>query len=273
MNVDDLRNSQTQPVTDLMSTLQSIEINPSEMCSRTCVFCPRSDPNLYKNAKKFIELSTCELLAEQLIEINYTGRVGFVGFGEPLLHPQIVDCIRILRKTSAKWLELNTNGDFLTRELAQQLSNAGCTHLGISFYDSDQSAHFDRMLEGIDISVVYRHQYDAGVNYNLNLVNRIEITQGKEILNINRSCYFPFYKMFIDWNGDYLLCDQDWARYTGSQYNISSTSIRDYWTDRVNQYRIPLIAEDRSVHAPCNRCNVNGVIRGKECFDLIAHTI
>lgn len=273
MNVNDLRNSQKQPVTDLMSTLQSIEINPSEMCSRTCVFCPRSNPKLYKNVKNFIDLSTCELLAQQLIELNYTGRVGFVGFGEPLLHPQIIDCVRILSKTSAQWLELNTNGDFLTRELASGLAKAGCTHLSISLYDSDQTAMFDSMLAGIDINIVYRHQYDASVNYNLNLVNRIEITTGKELLNINRSCYFPFYKMFIDWNGDYLLCDQDWARYTGGQYNINNISVKNYWTDRINKYRIPLIDQDRSVHAPCNRCNVNGVMRGKECFDLIAQTI
>lgn len=273
MNINDLRNSQIQTVTDLMSTLQSIEINPSEMCSRTCVFCPRSDPKLYKNAKNFIDLSTCESIAQQLIELDYTGRIGFVGFGEPLLHPQIVDCVRILRKTSAQWIELNTNGDFLTRDIAQELSNAGLTHLGISMYDSDQTEKFNRILEGIDISVIYRHQYDSTINYNLTLVNRIEITNGTDLLNIKRSCYFPFYKLFIDWNGDYLLCDQDWARYTGNQYNVNTTSIENYWTERINKYRIPLINQDRSAHSPCNRCNVNGVMRGKECFDLIAQTI
>ena len=273
MNVVDLRNSQEQPVTDLMSTLQSIEINPSEMCNRTCVFCPRSDQTLYKNRKKYIDLSTCENIATQLNELNYTGRVGFVGFGEPLTHPQIVDCVRIIRKTSAQWIEVNTNGDFLTRDIAQGLADAGCTHLGISLYDSDQTEKFNLMLEGVDLNVVYRHQYDATVNYNLNLVNRIEITQGKEILNIKRACYLPFYKLFIDWNGDYLLCDQDWARYTGGQHNVDTTSIKDYWTDRVNKYRIPLISQDRSAHAPCNGCNVNGTVRGKECFDLIAQAI
>lgn len=273
MNVNDLRNSQEQPVTDIMSTLQSIEINPSEMCNRTCVFCPRSDQKLYKNRKEYIDISTCQNIANQLIDLNYTGRVGFVGFGEPLLHPQIVDCVHILSKTPARWIELNTNGDFLTRELAQRLADAGCTHLGISLYDSDQTEHFNSLLDGININVVYRHQYDASVNYNLNLVNRIEITQGKEILNINRACYFPFYKLFIDWNGDYLLCDQDWARYTGNEFNISTVSIRDYWTQKINKYRKPLIQGDRSVNSPCNKCNVNGIIRGKECFDLIAQTI
>ena len=273
MNVNDLRDSQKQPVSDIMSTLQSIEINPSEMCNRSCVFCPRTDPSLYKNKKEFIKLSTCETIAQQLIEINYTGRIGLVGFGEPTLHPQIIDCIRILRKTSANWIEINTNGDFLTRQLVESLSAAGCTHIGISLYDSDLTKEFDRMVEGINITIVYRHHYNASDNYNLNLVNRIEITQGNTLLDINRPCYLPFYKMFIDWNGDYLLCDQDWARYTGGQYNVDSTSIKDYWTDKVNQYRLPLISGDRSVYSPCNRCDVNGVLRGKECFDLIAQTI
>ena len=32
-----------------MEALQSITINPTELCNRTCHFCPRSDPKVYPN--------------------------------------------------------------------------------------------------------------------------------------------------------------------------------------------------------------------------------
>jgi MoaA/NifB/PqqE/SkfB family radical SAM enzyme len=271
MDINDLRNSQIQPVTDLMSTLQSIEINPSEMCNRTCSFCPRSDSKIYKNQKTFISTETCKIIAEQLNAINFSGRVGFVGFGEPLLHPQLSECVSILSKTPAKWIEVNTNGDFLTKNLAKSLVDAGCTHLTISMYDEDRTEYFNSMLDGIGINIVYRHQYNADHNYNLNIVNRIDITKGKTPLSISRSCYLPFYKLFIDWNGDFLLCQQDWARYTGNQYNISTTSLKDFWLNRINKYRTPLISNDRSVYSPCNHCDINGTTRGKSSFDLIKH--
>ena len=109
MNIDELRQIQSQGVSDLNSTLRSVEINPTELCNRKCIFCPRVDPKIYKNQKKHIDPSLCQLIGEQLQDFGFTGRIGFVGFGEPLLHPNLVECIRKIRTCkTAKWIEVNT---------------------------------------------------------------------------------------------------------------------------------------------------------------------
>ena len=257
-------------VVDLISTLQRVEINPTELCNRTCVFCPRSRPDMYKNQKLHMSIDTCELIGQQLQNINYSGTIGFVGFGEPMLHPNLITCIETVRKYTNVPIEVNTNGDFLTKQTAKDLINSGCTNITVSMYDSDQSEHFQSICGDLDVTLTLRHHYNATAEYNLNIVNRIAIVdKNAQVETITRPCYMPFYKMFIDWNGDYLLCDQDWPRASAGQYNIHQITIKDFWLDKINSYRRPLIDGDRSVNAPCNKCDINGTVRGVDSFNLI----
>ena len=122
------------------------------------------------------------------------------------------------------------------------------------------------MFKGSSIELVLRHHYNADKGYNLQLVNRINIV--KNIKNsIDRPCYIPFYKLFIDWNGNYLLCEQDWAKVT-NQHNIHTTSIRDFWISKLKSYRDNLINGNRHLQSPCNACDINGTVNGKESFEI-----
>lgn len=254
---------------DLISSLKSIEINPIEACTRKCSFCPRSNPKLYPTTYSKISLETCTKISKDLLEINYLGRVGFVGFGEPLLHKQLEDCIAVIRKynPSLSFIEIITNGDLLTHSRIQSLFEAGCNLLVISMYDKDISEQIEALRGNIPIQIVYRHHYNGDNNYNLELVNRKEIAFDNNYLNIKSPCYIPFYKMFIDWNGDVLTCQNDWKR-SLTFNNVNRSSIKDIWTsDLFINFKKTLACGSRTVE-PCNKCNVCGVKRGKREFDL-----
>lgn len=75
--------------------LKIVEINPTELCNRTCSFCPRSLPTVFPNRNLHIEISTVEKLIKDLTYHKFNGRIHITGFGEPLLNPDIVDIIRI----------------------------------------------------------------------------------------------------------------------------------------------------------------------------------
>lgn len=274
MDIENLRFQQIVKPVDLKSTLQSVQLNPTEMCNRTCVFCPRHDPNLYKNSKKHMSPESCIIIGQQLSEMDFKGRIAFVGFGEPLLNPMLAECIRAVKDNcpTAHWIEINTNGDFLTKEVIIELKNSGCTDIAISMYDKDDTEKYNQMFEGIDIRYILRHQYDASKNYNLNIVDRIGIVKGLKKHDNQRPCYIPFYKLFIDWNGDYLLCDQDWAKVT-KKHNIKETKIIDFWNKKLNEYRRNLIVGDRAANNPCKNCDINGLIRGKDSFDIISREL
>lgn len=258
---------------NLLTSLKSIEINPVEACTRKCSFCPRSNPELYPTTNKRITIETCEKIAKDLQEINYTGRVGFVGFGEPLLHRQLEQCIIIIHQYNPKitYIEVITNGDLLTTTRIQSLYEAGCNLIAVSMYEYDITERVETLRGDIPIEIVYRHHYDVTKSYNLELVNRNEITFGKTYLNIESPCYIPFYKMFIDWNGDILTCQNDWSR-TLTFGNINTESISNIWLgQQYNAFKNTLKTGKRTIE-PCNKCNVCGTKRGEAEFNLFTES-
>jgi len=78
----------------------------------------------------------------------------------------------------------------------------------------------------------------------------------------------PFYKFFIDWDGKVLLCNNDVGKVT-DMGNIYNETIQDIWLGKkFNAYRKHLLAGDRKNCNPCNRCNIQGTLLGKESFDI-----
>lgn len=267
LTIDQLRSKQDQGVSaSVMSTLRMIEINPVEICNRACSFCPRSDPKLYYNKGQSMNKNTATNIARHLNDIEFDGRVGFVGFGEPLLHKKIESLISIIRDNvpKLKWLELNTNGDFLSREKIQKLADAGVDHLSVSMYDRDITDWLQKNSQGIDIKIVPRHNYKE--RFELTVTDRHNVTNKKgDIKNINRPCYWPFYQMFIDWNGNVLLCDNDWSK-SQKFGNINQQTIKDIWLgEKFAKYR-NILKSNRNI-SPCMKCNIIGTRYGQQSFD------
>lgn len=270
ITISDIRSLQynSNITSDLISSLKSVEINPVEACTRRCSFCPRSNPKLYPTTNNRISLKTCTKIAEDLAKINYSGRVGFVGFGEPLLHKELEDCIRVIREKNLDipFIEIITNGDLLTYKRIQSLYTAGCNLIVVSMYDADISEKINRLKDDTPIQIIFRHHYDSKNNYNLELVNRKEMAFNSNYLYVKSPCYIPFYKMFIDWNGDVLTCQNDWSR-TLIFGNINSTSIEEIWCGELyNNFKKNLTGGTRKIE-PCSKCNVCGVTRGEKEFN------
>lgn len=266
MNLHNLRTQQSSGATDKLSSLRSIQINPVDICNRFCDFCPRSNPDIYTNKNWVISESTTQKLADDLKDIKFNGRVGFVGFGEPLLHKKLARQIEIIAQTDAKWIDINTNGDFLTAKKIKNFADAGCTHIMVSMYDKDITKELLEMRGDTNIEIMPRHCYPE--RFELTLVDRTNNILGKKLENITKPCYLPFYKMFIDWNGDALVCSEDWAR-KGILGNIHKTSIKEIWLgDEIIDYRNKLASGLRSGKSPCKNCNINGCVYGEESFDV-----
>jgi MoaA/NifB/PqqE/SkfB family radical SAM enzyme len=268
VKLNDLRHQQVGIVQSITDTLKTVELNVTELCNRTCGFCPRADPTIYANKKSKMLLTTISKIVADLDRINFSNRISFVGFGEPLLYKDILDAVRIVKQglPNLIWLEINTNGDFLTNELLVELINAGCNQLTVSMYDSDISNHIIDMARPHTINLTFKHCYPN--QFNLQLVNRTDILTKKELLNINNPCYVPFYKMFIDWNGDALVCNNDWGR-TGIVGNVIDAGLLDIWLgDSMLNYRKQL-QYNRTNISPCQYCNINGTILGEDSFNML----
>ena len=74
------------------------------------------------------------------------------------------------------------------------------------------------------------------------------------------------FKIFIDYNGDCLLCSNDWAKKIIG--NAKKQSIYEIWiNEKINAVRKKLLNNDRN-ESPCDKCDVDGLLNGTEFSKL-----
>jgi radical SAM protein with 4Fe4S-binding SPASM domain len=67
--------------------------------------------------------------------------------------------------------------------------------------------------------------------------------------------------MMIDWNGDVLLCVQDWNKRVKFS-NLNSSSLKECWmSNGIRIYR-SLLGKGKRKLPPCNNCDVDGKLHG-----------
>ena len=211
----------------------------------------------------------------QLNGLKYDGIIAFSGFSEPLLHPDINKFIALARSScSSSRIELYTNGDALTIEKLVGLFESGLSSIHVSLYDgSEQNELFIEMTKKAGLThdrVILRERYlEKDRNYGITLSNRsgmIDLDKSKRELPLYSECYYPFYMMFVHYTGDVLLCSHDWGKKL-ILGNLYEQEIFDVWNGNlINAIRGNLSSKDRTF-LPCSRCDVKGVLMGKEHFD------
>lgn len=273
--------SRVAGIDDPMASLITVELNTTELCNRKCSFCPRIDPAVYPNRNLNMTPETVAKIGRELAEIGYKGRISFSGYGEPLLHKQFEEFIRILRRLLPdNTIETNTNGDFLKPEVVHRLFDAGLSYLYVNLYDSaDQRPGFVSMMAEAGVSEdrykLRDHWVGAKQDFGLNLNNRSGMVDLKAAEKYRKPdelkdspCHYPFYKMLVDWDGKVLFCSNDWGRKIVVG-DVTKQHVRDIWlSEPMKAVRARLRKGDRSV-APCDTCNVEGILTGRASFDLL----
>lgn len=267
--------------TNPMDSLITVELNITELCNRVCSFCPRVDPKAYPNRNLSMPLETTRKVAKDLAEVGYVGRFSFSGYGECLLNKQFEDHIHILREILPdSTIETNTNGDHLTIERINTLFDAGLSAMYVNLYDGpEQFEEFEKMFgdAGLDASKwrLRPHWPGCAEDFGLVMNNRSGMVVNEELgvgplkVALHARCHYPFYKIFVDWNGDILFCANDWGREIIIG-NINKTHVKDIWlSQQQHLIRQKLALGDRSF-SPCDKCDVKGTLHGKTSFDLLS---
>jgi len=258
-----------------------VELSITGLCNRTCEFCPRADPAVYPNKAEYMTRRLYEKLFQELGEICYSGLVVYSGFSEPLYHKKLPDFLKIARRRCPNaTLEIYTNGDFLTAKKMAVFYESGASSLHVSMYDGPhQVGHFQALLGDAKVPkefVVLRERwFTREEGYGLTLSNRagmlnfdaVQIQPVREPLKKN--CYYPFYMLMVDHNGEVLLCSHDWGKKLIAG-NLTQSSIMDVWNSEVmREVRGRLSSKDRQF-SPCNQCDVGGTLMGRGHFEAWA---
>ncbi len=265
-------------------SISSIEISINGACNRRCFFCPRVDEKEYPNILNSLNFETYKKLIKDLKNINFLGRISFSGFCEPLLTKNLNQYVELARKELKDiQIEIVTNGDPIIakngKEKLKNLFKVGLNNCRVSLYDGPhQIKIFEKIKKELSLTdnqLIIRKRYlGPDESYGITISNRagsvslkndhFELKPLKEPLK--QSCYYPFYKVLIDNNGDVLICSNDWKK-EEIVGNITKESLIKIWSnEKFSTIRKKLINKDRS-HKPCNVCDVNGLMNGKKSFE------
>jgi radical SAM protein with 4Fe4S-binding SPASM domain len=243
-----------------------IELSIIDVCNRSCSFCPKSDPSVAPDTYQQMSLGLIKKIAKDAKKISFKGAFALCGYGEPLLHKEVMKIVEILSKVSD--VEIITNGDTLNAKLIQKLYKANLKKLLVSLYDGpEQIKKFEKMINEakvpLDFVILRDRWYDKTKNFGVKLTNRTgTISIGDQLkVGIHKVCYYPSYQILIDWDGNTYLCPQDWQRRI-SMGNIMQQDFNEIWVGKfLTKYRKKLLQGDRSL-SPCNTCNAQGTLLG-----------
>ena len=262
----------------------SVEISINGACNRRCFFCPRVDEQKYPNKLNNLNIDSYSKLISDLNVINFKGRLSFSGFCEPLLTKNLDKYIEIARnKLKSVQIELVTNGDpIIAKNGIKKLKNlfsSGLNNCRVSLYDGEHQVKvFEKIKKDLNLSdeqLIIRKRYlGPEESFGITISNRagsvslknnfFELKPLEEPLN--QPCYYPFYKVLIDFDGAVLMCSNDWKKEL-IMGNLNSDSLLNIWSnDKFLKLRKKLCDSNRN-HAPCNVCDVNGTLNGKKSFE------
>lgn len=260
---------------DWTKFLGVVELNPTELCNLQCEFCPRAHG--YPNQNLHLRPGLVEIVKDYLIEMDYRGIVCLSGKGEPTLAKHFREICEIILDNPWK-TKINTNGKNFD-EYIDLIERFDIVHY--DYYDED----WEGFLETVEkykkypnIKFWYKPPIDWN-QYTQSYTNRAGSIEGDFKFDTRNKpyqkyCGRPTRKLFIDWNGDYRLCCEDWRKANKyskeSDYdmymlendpeicfgNVLEQSIEEYLNTnkQLAKYRDNLLRGDRSL-SPCNTCS------------------
>lgn len=259
------RKTKLKNATSDLLGLVEVELSLTELCNRTCSFCPRHDSKIYPNQNLHMSLATLHKIKEQLVINKFAGSIILSGFGEPTLYKSLLDAILLFAEYDT---ELITSGDaFLNNRVSiTDLLAHGLKFLTINDYDNNPAL---RNIASLYSQVRIRPHYDDGIDHYADYgFNNRGGSMWKLSKPINNPCYVSAYRLVIDWTGDILLCDHDWSKYAKFG-NINKESLYNIWYSKdFLEYRKSLYLGNRTLSPACSNCSINGTLVGKNYANL-----
>ena len=168
-------------------------------------------------------------MIDELVGINYRGRISPNLSSEPTLHPRLVELMKYARRVEDARLVLYTNGDFLDREKFDNLREAGVDEFIITQHGENAPRSLRELMVGLsgDERRVVTYQTLAGVH----LFNRgIPGLIPPERRTVPNPCFVADYELTVLVNGDVVQCGND---FQGEHIfgNVRERSITDIWHD------------------------------------------
>lgn len=191
-----------------------VELEVNAHCNRRCAYCPNAFPE-HRRPAELMATSLFERVVGMLERVEFSGRLSFHLFGEPLLRKDLEDWVVWARpRLHMAYFVLYTNGDFLDNARYESLLAAGIDHFKVTRHGWDTFP--ERPFQSV------RHPNHFTVSGRGGVV-------ACETAPLNIACHAPSEMLIVTVNGDVLLCHEDASR-RHVMGNLAKQDLEEVWT-------------------------------------------
>lgn len=239
--------------------IEEIEIETINRCNGSCSFCP-VNVNEPQRPYARMEFSLVEKILDELVDINYTGKLSFFSNNEPFLDERIVDFYRMAKNKLPKcYTNLYTNGSLLKLSTFLEIIDY------IDFFAIDN--YNDDLKVNSSLNDVWEyinsHSYlKEKVTFFIRKQDEVLLSRGgqapnkKNAVAVDEVCHLPFRQLVIRPTGEVSLCCNDaLGKYTLG--DLKKETIMEVWnSDQAKKIRNEMLTNRRKNLNLCNKCDI-----------------
>lgn len=226
-----------------------IEINT--YCNRKCYYCPVSLEK--KVPSHFMPEDLFRLTIKRLKDIKFSGTIMYHFYNEPLLDKRLPEFVKYTNdQLPGCLIRILTNGDYLTMELADDLIQAGVCDFAVTDHNRKPGRLAAKLRPVVE---KYPDQIHIESIHDKPLSNRggaidVEVPDKRH----NGTCTIIYEELKIDYQGNVLLCSNDYYR-SHKFGNIQSETLKEIWNKKdYNRIRSKLRKGIPELEI-CKKCN------------------
>ena len=267
----------------LKENVELIEIEVFSYCNRQCWHCSNSVIDRH-SGNTYMSNFIYNKILKNLEQINYNKMISFSRYNEPLADKIIYKRLLEARtRIPNALLSLNTNGDFLDKDVIKKLYDSGLRNLNIQIYMPINSLHeiiesnIIKVLQNLSLDEISRTSNKEKIavnsnyaNMNINIYYRNfcvnGVNRGGIVSKLNKvsnriaPCLVPTKGIYIDYNGIIMPCcnlRSDWKEHKkfilGNLNDNNQNLFTIFYNKKAKAFR-ELMASGNLKSYPCNTC-------------------
>jgi len=239
--------------------LVEVEIEPTSACTRQCWFCHPGVPAARRVHPHYLSIERFTELTEELKALGYRGArqkgwITFAGIGEPLLHPEIVEMVRIARDVTHT--HIITNGDLVTRDFLRQV-RPFLSRLTWSRYDPNPECErlLPYHLESHQYQINNHYKADRRYSRRAGNIGPVDDAQRERVKRMrHKRCRRIQRALLLGAEGRWRLCCNDMR----DVHHLDAHTVADLFANEtymaIRRNLCYSDNPDRSQFVPCNTC-------------------
>ncbi len=234
--------------------LMAVEIEINSECNLQCNYCPNSTNTRLERGE--MELSLFKKIMLDLHSINFSKRLSYHFYGEPLINSRLTTYITVANDMLSSKVShmIFTNGVLLTEHRLYELIDAGVNYFYITHHTGVQDLPIYSFYEQLPQKIKNRIKIKRGEQLDLTTRSGLVQVNTKNAQVLTSPCLIPEQSMYITKEGNVLPCFEDYQQ-KEAMGNIKNMSLMKIWSSNKYQQFIKNAKKGhRDLNTICNGC-------------------